>query len=101
MADSAAFNWTCAELERETDLDRLESRGTVRIALKGAGLEASSVQPDQMRVVIEKMLPGELQARGVGDADRVCARLAEGVVRVQSERGPESPDAVFERLGGS
>ncbi|MEM9175656.1 MAG: hypothetical protein AAGC67_10510 [Myxococcota bacterium] len=101
MPNSAAFDWTCEELERETDLDRLEARGTVRIALKSAGLEAGSVQPDQMRVVIEKVLPVELAARGVGNADTICTQLATGVVRVSGGADVESPDEVFKRLGGS
>ena len=101
MANSAAFDWTCEELERETDLDRLEARGTVRIALKSSGLEASSVQPDQMRVVIEKVLPGELNARGVADSDAICARMATGVASVSDGTAVESPDEVFKRLGGA
>ncbi len=101
MADSAAFGWTCEELEKETDLDRLEARGTVRIALKSSGLEAGTVRPDQMRVVIEKVLPGELSARGVADADGICNRLAGRVEGIDAGGGAESPDEVFRRLGGS
>lgn len=101
MPNSAAFDWACEALERETDLDRLEARGTVRIALKSSGLEAGSVQPDQMRVVIEKVLPGELVARGVDEAEAICGRLATGVVSVSAGDDVESPDEVFKRLGGS
>ena len=101
MADSPAFAWTCSELERASDLDRLEARGTVRIALKSSGLEAASVLPHQMRVVIERVLPGELVARGVADAETLCARLARGVGTVDDGTTSESPDEVFRRLGGS
>ena len=101
MADSAAFDWTCQALEASTPLDRLESRGTVRIALKSAGLDAASVLPSQMRVVLEKLMPGELSARGVEDAEAICVRLAQQVGSVDSGRVAESPDEVFRRLGGS
>ena len=101
MADSPAFDWACQELEQETDLDRLEARGTVRISLKGLGLEASNVLPDQMKVVIEKVLPGELVARGIGDVDAICFRLAGRVTSVDSGGVAESPDEVFKRLDGS
>ncbi len=101
VANSPAFDWTCEALERATDLDRLEARGTVRIALKSAGLEAGSVQPDQMRVVIEKLLPAELTARGVGDAEATCAQLASGISSVSGDAAVESPDEVFKRLGGA
>ena len=52
MADSPCFEHVCAALESETSLDRLETRGTVRLALKGAGLDAAHATPDQMGVVI-------------------------------------------------
>ena len=48
MADAAVFDWICNRLEQDTSLDRLESRGTVRLALKSAGLDARSVTPEQM-----------------------------------------------------
>lgn len=101
MADSPAFDWICAQLEHASDLDRLEARGTIRIALKRAGLEAASVVPHQMRVVIEQILPAELAARGIEDGDAVCRRLAAGVASVSAGDGPEAPDAIFERLGRS
>jgi hypothetical protein len=101
LADSPAFDWTCQQLEEATVLDRLESRGTVRIALKSAGLDAASVLPSQMCVVLEKLMPGELSARGIENAGALCARLAEEVVEIDSGGAVESPDEIFRRLGGS
>lgn len=102
MADAAAFDWVCTRLEQETSLDRLEARGTVRLALKGAGLEAKTVTPDQMKVVIEKVMAAELSARGVQDAAGLCSRLASGLASASlaSDGARETPDAVFSRLGG-
>ncbi len=100
MADAAAFEWLCNELERASSLDRLETRGTVRLALKQAGLEARSVTPDQMKVVLEKVLPIELEARGIGDAAGICGGLLPGLANVQDAGATESPDEVFRRLGG-
>lgn len=105
MADAPAFDWLCARLEEDTSLDRLEARGTVRLALKSAGLEARSVTPDQLGVVIEKVLAGELTARGVDDAGSLCARLGSDLAGQAGSLAPsaagESPDAVFSRLGGA
>ena len=103
MADSASFDWVCGELEGQTSLDRLEARGTVRLALKSAGLDARSVTPDQLQVVIEKVMKGELSARGVNEADRLCADLSIGLVTAAHSFGSghrDTPDAVFSRLGG-
>jgi len=100
MADSKAFTTLCEELESSSTLDRLEARGTVRLALKQAGLEAGSVTASQLAVVVEKILPGELKTRGIDDADSVCTQLGTSLKTMPDEDGGESPEAVFKRLGG-
>ena len=99
MADSAVFDFTCEFLERETSLARLEARGTVRIALKQAGLEARGVSRQQMAVIAHKLLPGELGGRGIADADRVCAELVAGFGSLADAPAEETPADVFQRLG--
>lgn len=102
MPNSAAFDWTCQEIERATSLDTLEARGTVRLALKEAGLDARSASPQQVAVVVERILAAELRARGIENADQVCASLAIGLKSQAPESGAEeSPEEVFRRLGGS
>jgi hypothetical protein len=102
LAGSPVFDWVCSELERRTSLDRLEARGTVRIALKQAGLDGRSLTPDQMKVVLEKVLPKELGTRGVDDVDSVCHALSKEVLGIDAEPGGdgETPEAVFRRLAG-
>jgi hypothetical protein len=99
MAESQAFDFVCDQLEQGTQLDRLAARGTVRLALKQAGLEASSVTPDQMGVVVERVLPAELSSRGI-EADAVCAAIRRGLGGLRGGPAMETPDAVFKRLGG-
>jgi hypothetical protein len=101
MPDSAAFEFACDQLESRTTLDRLAARGTVRIALKQAGLEPRSVTPDQMVVVIQKILPSELSNRGVDAVEDVCQRILSGLRGVAAGAASETPDAIFKRLGGS
>jgi hypothetical protein len=101
MAESAAFALVCEVLERDTSLDRLEARGTVRLALKAAGLDARDVAPDQMVVVVTKLLPRELESRGVADGDGVCVALGAKLAQMETTPGAgETPEAVFARLGG-
>ncbi|HEU4427211.1 MAG TPA: hypothetical protein VFT98_00520 [Myxococcota bacterium] len=100
MADTEAFDFVCGELEARTSLDRLAARGTVRIALKQAGLDSRSATPEQMAVVVEKLLTTELANRGIADAVSLCAQIAQKARRLQGAAGPETPDAVFRRLGG-
>jgi len=75
MASSPVFDKTCEELEARTGLDRLAVRGTVRIGLKSAGLDVDSVDATQMGIVLKKVLPSELETRGVADAETVCTAI--------------------------
>jgi len=101
VGESTVFEWLSAALEQRAPLTRLEARGTVRLVLKGAGLEPASVRANQMQVVLERMMPAALTRRGVEDAEDLCRELATEL----RERGPQLPDAdaetpydVFERL---
>jgi hypothetical protein len=85
VADSSVFDRVCSELEARTSLDRLAVRGTIRIALKNAGLDAASVDAAQMGVVLRKLVPAELAARGVGDAAALCERIAEEIAGLRSD----------------
>ena len=101
MADSTAFDLACATLEELTQLSRLEARGTVRIALKQAGLDPASVRAGELGVVARKVLPKELESRGVADAESICERLCGKLSQIQDSAGTETPEAVFARLGGA
>jgi len=101
MPDSAAFEYACGQLEARTSLDRLAARGTIRIALKQAGLEARSITREQMAVVLQRILPGELTSRGVEAVEEVCQAILAGLRSVASGPVSETPDAVFKRLGGA
>jgi hypothetical protein len=101
MSDSNAFDFAASFLEENTDLDRLEARGTLRIILKKAGLEAKSVDPKQMKVAVDRMLADELVARGTADPSSVVDRLSSGMDTLQVDSGGSTPEQVFARLGGS
>lgn len=102
MADSDAFHWLCCELEHATSLNTLESRGTVRIALKQAGLDATTVAREQVEVVLEKVVPNELEARGIENGAAICRDLVGRLASADlgTHAGADSPEAVFQRLGG-
>ncbi len=104
MAGGTLFDFAAEQLEERTDLDRLEARGTLRIALKAAGLDPRSATAEQLQVAVEKILPTELTTRGIADATAICERLAEAVALFDSaddgRNRSSSPAAVFRRLGG-
>jgi hypothetical protein len=101
VSESPAFDHTCEMLESKTKLSRLEARGTVRLALKEAGLDAGSVTARQLSVVFERIMPGELRSRGIGDADSICRDLVRSLATLPSDRTADTPESVFGRLGGS
>lgn len=100
MATSTAFDFATEQLESLTDLSGLEARGTVRLALKAAGLDAGSVTAEQMGVVVSRVLPVELTARNVTDADSVCTKISQGLARLDTSSERATTDDVFKTLGG-
>ena len=101
MADPTAFEHACQNLEQLTGFSRLEARGTMRIALKEAGLDPASVKAAELSVVARKVLPNELAARGIADAESICERLRSALAVIQDSDSADTPEAVFARLGGS
>lgn len=100
MADSDAFGKACTLLEEQTELSRLEARGTIRIALKQSGLDPGLVVASELLVVVREILSKELVSRGIQDADEVCAKLEFGLSRLGDAPRGETPESVFSRLGG-
>jgi hypothetical protein len=102
MAESV-FDFVADELERRTDLEKLEARGTVRLALKAAGFNPREVTSEQMAVVLEQIMPDELTPRGIDAAQPLCAELARLVKEFQPEGEVPgtSPEDVFRRLARS
>jgi hypothetical protein len=100
MAESL-FEFVAARLEVATSLDKLEARGTLRIALKEAGLDPRSVTVEQMAVMLVRAMPKELGSRGVERADAVCRELATAVKGFSqgATARSETPEDIFRRLG--
>ncbi len=99
MIEAPVFEAVCDVIERCTALSRLEARGTVRLALRHAGLQSRNVTSQQMQVVIDKVLPEELESRGVLDVPQVCDRARLAAVAVVGD-AEASPDAIFSRIAG-
>lgn len=100
MADSPVFEFVCGEIEQRTSLGRLEARGTVRLALKEAGLAASTVSAREMDVVLARVLPAALASRGIEGGEALCGTIRAGAARL-ADAGPaqETPETIFGRLG--
>lgn len=97
------FDLAADGIEHHTTLDRLEARGTLRLALKQAGVEVRALTLEQLRVVFERIMVSELESRGVRAAGEACARALDDVVAAspaESTRSGVEPDEVFRRLGG-
>lgn len=84
---STPFDWLSARLLESSSLGErtaggdarvreMAVRGTVRLALKRAGLPQKGVSSEELRAVIEQVLPELLRSRLVDDAHAICQRLA-------------------------
>ena len=100
MAD-ALFDLAADSLEQHSPFDRLEARGTLRIALKTAGLEPKNLTGTPLQVVFEQVRPRELDSRGVSDIRDVCAAVLvdlEGADVAAADAGATSAEDIFCRL---
>jgi hypothetical protein len=99
--DATLFDFAAERLEHHAGFDRLEARGTLRIALKAAGLAPKSLTGTQLQAVFERVMPGELDSRGVSDMQDVCAAVLADVGSAggaAADAGATSPDDIFRRL---
>ncbi len=99
MADSAVFDFVAEELERTTNLDRMEARGTLRVLLKQAVFDSKTLNVKQMQMVIDRLLAAHLCRRGVENPESVCEGLARNLkARDFAPSLAESPDEIFGRM---
>ncbi len=95
------FDFAAERLEHHTGFSQLEARGTLRIALKVAGLDPSVFTARQLCVVFEQVMPGELDSRGVSDVQDVCAAVLadlESAGDAAEDASTTGPDEIFRRL---
>lgn len=99
--ESPVFERTADELEVLTSMSRLEARGTLRLALKDAGLIPKTVNAKAMLVVLERILPQLLTRRGVQGAPDMCRSISRIVRSLTSDTSYEvdTPEKVFARIG--
>lgn len=98
------FEFVADALQDRCELESLEARGTIRLALKASGLTAREVTREQMIVVIDQVLPRELRVRGVEKPEAVCGELSRAVKAFEiknDESDGVSPEDVFRRLSRS
>jgi hypothetical protein len=95
------FDWVAQAVEAQTTLSRLEARGTLRLALKAAGVAPERASRREIEVVLKAVAPKHLHACSVRDADAVCIRIL-GALRtavvVEDAPAGDSPEDVFGRF---
>jgi len=88
MAGSGAFEAICTALV-SAGMDRWTARGTLQLALMDAGLTSGTVTTAQLAIIVERLLPRQLQSQKGLDIDAVCAKLRD-VLAMQPDADEES-----------
>jgi len=99
--DSDLFTIVADRLCQLSELDRLQSRGTVRIAFKNAGVDVKSFGLNDLGAVLEKIMPGLLEKRGCADAGAICDAIMKSLEGYVPETVTGSRDEIIRRLGGA
>lgn len=101
---SDLFALVADRLETLTELDRLEARGTLRIALKKAGVDAKKFTVAELEAVFAKIMPDALVQCGVPNAAEVCGRVLASLpsdLRDEPGDSAASRDEIMRRLASS
>jgi hypothetical protein len=85
VAGSAFFEAICRALASSDGMDRWTARGTLQLALMDAGLDAATVNATQLEVVIDRLLPRQLQSVAGLNVTRVCAHLRDVLAGAAAE----------------
>jgi hypothetical protein len=99
--DSDAFTIVADRLCKLSDLDRLEARGTIRLAFKQAGVDVRCFGMDDLEAVFAKIMPRELQARGCSDSESICKAVVNSMHGDLPETAARSSDEIMRRLGSA
>ena len=103
MSESPVFEWISQQLQEATFLDRLSARGTVRIALRKGGLHPETLSPEELELVLIKVIPRELQLRGIDDGEGLCRQLVSDLRTADLAEAPpahKTPEGIFRRVFG-
>jgi len=74
MAGSAAFEAICSALEH-AGMDRWTARGTLQLSLMDAGIDSGAVTAAQLAIIVERLLPRQLQSQRDLDVKAILPRL--------------------------
>ena len=96
---TTVFDAAAASLQAHSELDKLEARGTLRLALKAAGLDTETLDLMQLNVVFHKVMPDELSNRGVSEAESVCEAVITDLKGMTFAETATSPEELFRKLG--
>ncbi|UCD84728.1 MAG: hypothetical protein JSU92_00635 [Deltaproteobacteria bacterium] len=80
---SDVFEKTSEFLEKYTSFTRLQSRGTIRLTLKGANLDPQAVEKTEMIEALKSHLPAELEKRGVEGGAEITGKVVADVERTK------------------
>jgi hypothetical protein len=54
-----------------------------------------------MQVVLQRVMPKELTARGVAASEDICRAIGAAMTGVREDAAAETPEAIFGRLAGA
>lgn len=102
--NNAVFIWAAEALERTTFMNLPQCRGTLRLALKKAGLDPASLTAHELEAVLLRVLPVELEVRGVEGAMQLCRDIETDLAESDLARLDVSPrsntDSTLRRIFG-
>lgn len=90
-------------LAEKSHLTGPQARGTIRLALKDAGLDPRQVASYELAVVFTRLMPKRLEAQGLtaDQAEQVCQVINAVLAANDAVAAPVAAATMFDRLDGA
>ena len=94
------FEMVAAELAKRAGCAPVEARSILTAAMDQVGLDARTVTPDEMTVVLRDTLPSELRQSAVDASGQICEHLLRAAKSFPAKQvqEPKTPEDLFLRI---
>jgi hypothetical protein len=97
--DSDSFTIVADRLRELSELDRLEARGTIRLAFKKAGVDVACFGLEDLQAIFATIMPEELEIRGCEDTRGICDAIIQSLKGRVPEKATQPRDEIMRRMG--
>ena len=100
MMPDNAFTQAALRLKEKTSLTEPQARGSIRLALRQGGCNATDVTAHQLAVIFRRVMPQILEAQGLPapQAQEISEQIATSLEQAPASNRPDAASVMFDRI---